>query len=258
MDDPCKNGVSLRGSVTEHIVKNYGAEPERLWLRFPDYAVFRHADNQKWFALIADSTGEKLGLSGRGAVDVINVKIPDPLLMDLLIKKEGYFRGYHMSKGNWLTILLDGSVPMGEITSLIEMSFFATASNKARQRMRGPKEWVVPSNPGHYDIVHAYDGADTIIWKQGRGIKKGDTVFIYAGAPVSAILYKTEVVETDIPFDYRGKGLTITSVMRVKLLKRYPPDRFTFKVLNDTYGIYAVRGPRGIPEPLSRDLNGLG
>lgn len=246
---------SLRGEIGEAIKKKYGADAEYPWLRYPDYAVFRHADNQKWFALIADVPREKLGAPGEGAADVINLKIPDPLLIDLLIKKEGYFRGYHMSKGNWLSVLLDGSVPVSEIESLIEMSFFATASNKEKQRMRGPKEWVVPSNPGYYDIVSAFEGTDTILWKQGRGIKKGDIVFIYAGAPVSAILYKTEVVETDIPFDYRGDGLRIGAAMRVRLKKRYPPERFTFKVLNDVYGIYAVRGPRGIPEPLSRDLD---
>ena len=250
-----KEPFSLRGEAIEYVRKKYHAEPERLWLRWPDYAVFRHEDNQKWFGIIMDLPREKLGLKGDRRVDVLNVKLPDPQLIELLVHKEGYFRGYHQSKGSWLSILLDGTVPMAEIIALVDMSYLATASAKKKQQLRGPKEWVVPSNPGHYDIVHAFDDNDTIIWKQGKGIKKGDTVFIYAGAPVSAILYKTEVVETDIPFDFRTKGLTITAVMRVKLKKRYPPERFTFKVLNDVYGIYAVRGPRGIPETLSRDLD---
>jgi hypothetical protein len=43
--------------------------------------------------------------------------------------------------------------------------------------------------------------------------------------------------------------------MKIRLLKRYPQDRFSFKVLNDDYGIFAVRGPRGIPKSLSEDLN---
>ena len=43
--------------------------------------------------------------------------------------------------------------------------------------------------------------------------------------------------------------------LKIRLLKRYPQDRFTFKVLNDDYGIFAVRGPRGIPKSLSEDLN---
>lgn len=173
---------SLRGKITEYIRKKYGAEPERLWLRWPDYTVFRHADNEKWFGIIMDVSRERLGLCGKGPVDIINVKIPDPRLIELLIHKEGYLRGYHQSKGNWLSILLDGSVPEKEIAALVDMSFMATASAKEKRELRGPKDWLVPSNPAYYDIVHAYDGEDTILWKQGRGIKAGDIVFIYAGA----------------------------------------------------------------------------
>ena len=246
---------SLRGTAADYILKKYGAQPEYLWLRFPEYAVFRHADNQKWFGIIMDIPRSRLGLKSEERTDVLNVKA-DPLLIELLSREEGFFRGYHLSKGNWLTVLLDGSVPMERIEPLIDSSYTATASSKEKQALRGPKEWIVPSNPGHYDIVRAFDGTDAINWKQGRGIKVGDTVFIYAGAPVSAILYKTTVLETDIPYSFRKEGLTINALMRVKLEKRYDPERFTFKVLNDVYGIYAVRGPRGIPESLSLDLNG--
>ena len=43
--------------------------------------------------------------------------------------------------------------------------------------------------------------------------------------------------------------------MKIKLLKRYKPDKFTFDVLKDEYGIYAIRGPRGITNSLSAALN---
>ncbi|MCR5808923.1 MAG: MmcQ/YjbR family DNA-binding protein [Clostridiales bacterium] len=249
-----KEKNSLRGSVTEYIKKKYGSSPEHLWMRWPDYAVFRHSDNRKWFAIIMDITGDKLGRSDREAVDVINVKTGDPLLGDLLIKREGYYRGWHMAKGDWVTILLDGAVPEAEIERLIDRSFLATATAEGKLKERPPKDWIVPANPKYYDIVHAFDSGDEIIWKQGSGVKKGDTVFIYAGAPVSAILYKCAVTETDIPFDHSGGALTIKKVMRIKLKKRYPQERFTFKALGSEYGIYAVRGPRGIPAKLKRDL----
>ena len=41
----------MRNEITACIKTKYGALPERLWMRFPDYTVFRHADNQKWFAV---------------------------------------------------------------------------------------------------------------------------------------------------------------------------------------------------------------
>ena len=85
-------------------------------------------------------------------------------------------------------------------------------------------------------------------------IKKGDTVFLYVAAPVSAILYKCKVTQTDIPFQSDDGNVHMKALMKIKLQKCYPPDRFTFEVLGSEYGIYAVRGPRGIPERLSKAL----
>lgn len=129
-----------------------------------------------------------------------------------------------------------------------------TASKQKKQKMRPPKEWIIPANPDYYDIIHAFDDTQEIEWKQGRGIKAGDTVFLYVGAPVSAILYKCRVMETDIPYHYSDENLTITAVMKIKLQKRYKPSQFTFEKLKEKYRIYAVRGPRGIPDSLSEAL----
>ena len=49
-------------------------------------------------------------------------------------------------------------------------------------------------------------------------------------------------------------NLRITALMKIKLLKRYKLDAFTFEKLGSEYGIYAVRGPRGIPHSLSAAL----
>lgn len=111
-----------------------------------------------------------------------------------------------------------------------------------------------PGNPRYYDIEHAFDHAKEIDWKQDKGIKAGDTVYMYVASPISAILYKYKVVKTDIPYDYRDGNLTITSVMRIRLQKRYKPSAFTFDRLKGEYGISAVRGPRSVPSSLSEAL----
>ena len=80
-------------------------------------------------------------------------------------------------------------------------------------------------------------------------------VFIYVAAPVSAILYKCRVTETDTPYRFDNGEVRMISLMRIKLLKRYRTDQFTFETLGREYGIFAVRGPRGIPESLSEALN---
>ncbi len=44
--------MSLRDDVFAYVKKKYKAEPEYLWRSYPDYAVFRHADNRKWFGIV--------------------------------------------------------------------------------------------------------------------------------------------------------------------------------------------------------------
>lgn len=247
-----------REILFKYIKKKYGASPEYPWKRYPDYAVFRHDDNSKWFALVMDVDASSLGLPGGASVDVIDLKIDDLFFRDMLIREDGILPAYHMNKMHWITVLLDGTVPDEKVYDLLDMSFLATASAKKKETIRPPKEWIIPANPKYYDIEHAFDDADEIDWKQGAGIKKGDTVFLYVAAPVSAILYQCKVTETDIPWQYADRNLTITALMKIRLQKRFAPDRFPFETLKEEYGIYAVRGPRGIPNSLSEALKKTG
>lgn len=246
--------MTQREQLFGYVKKKYKAAPEHLWRRFPDYAIFRHTDNEKWFGLVMDVPRRNLGLDGDEIVDILNVKLSDPLLVDMLIQQPGYFRGYHISRGNWVSILLDGSVPFDDICRWLEESYLTTASKQKKQKLRPPKEWLVPANPKYYDVERAFESTDEIRWKQGAGIKKGDTVFMYVAAPVSAILYKCKVTETDIPFPYDDRTVHMKALMKIKLQKRYKPTRFTFEKLRDEYGIFAVRGPRGVPHSLSKAL----
>ena len=244
----------MRRKIIDYIKKRYKAEPEHLWRSYPDYIVFRHSDNNKWFGIIMDVSRDKLGLDGDDRVDIIDVKVEDPFLRDMLIQQPGYLPAYHMNKGSWITVLLDGTVSFEDVCGMVDEGFMATASKAKKEKIRPPKEWIIPANPKYYDIEHAFDDENEIDWKQGAGIKVGDTVFMYVASPVSAILYKCKVTETDIPYRYADENLTITALMKIKLLKRYKSDRFTFDVLKEEYGIYAIRGPRGIPNSLSAAL----
>ena len=246
--------MTLRDQLFIYIKEKYNTDPEYPWMRYPDYAVFRHAENQKWFGIVMDVSQRKLGLSGDETVDVLNVKLSDPFLVDILIKKPGYFRGYHIRRGNWVSILLDGTVPFEDVCGWLDESFLTTASKEKKQKLRPPKEWIVPANPAYYDIEAAFAEAEEINWKQGAGIRRGDTVYMYVAAPVSAILYQCRVTETDIPFPYDDGKVRMKALMKIRLMKRYPPDRFPFSNLGKEYGIFAVRGPRGVPYSLSEAL----
>ena len=178
-----------RQKVFDYIKRKYKVQPEYPWRTSPDSAVFRHADNNKWFALVMDVQGNKVGLHSADFVDVINLKIDDMLFRDIVIREAGIMPAYHMNKMHWISVLLDGTVPENRVFDLIDMSFLATASAKKKEKIRPPKEWIIPANPKYYDIIHAFDDTDLIDWKQGAGIKKGDTAYLYVAAPVSAVMY---------------------------------------------------------------------
>ena len=131
---------TMRDQLFEYVKKKYRVEPEFLWARFPGYAIFRHADNQKWFGLVTNVKKKNLGMEGEEIVDILNVKFSDPLLADLLIQQPGYLRGYHISRGNWVSILLDGSVPFEDICRWLEESYMTTASKEEKQKLRPSKE----------------------------------------------------------------------------------------------------------------------
>lgn len=118
---------SIRNEILQIALEKYGTEPEYLWAKSPGCAVLRHADNKKWYALIMDVQRNRLGLSGDGMIDILDIKV-DPLLADLLHQKEGFLPAYHMNKENWITILLDGTVELKQIEDCLDMSFDMTDS----------------------------------------------------------------------------------------------------------------------------------
>ena len=229
--------------LTDSIKDRYGSDPEFLWDRFPGFGVFRNERNGKWFGIIMNIDRSRIVSGGSGEVEVMNLKIDD--LVPLYLTKEGIYPSYHMNKKNWVSVLLDDTLSDDELMELIGISY-------GSQDTAG--EWIVPANPKYYDVVRIFDDTDTIHWKQSGNIRKGDTVYLYVAAPYSAILFGCEVLETDIPYEYRDKNITMKKVMKIRLKKRYDENEFTFEVLNK-YGIRAIRGPRGIPEELSRHLS---
>ena len=115
-----------RDDLEQFINENYNAESDYPWLKYPNYEVFRHSNNRKWFALIMDIPKNKLGLPGTDIIDVVNFKC-DPLLIGSLLKEAGFFPAHHMNKESWITVALDKSVNDDTIKMLLDMSYDATA-----------------------------------------------------------------------------------------------------------------------------------
>ena len=68
-----------RQMVFYFIYKKYRTLPDYPWRRYDSNAVFRHADNRKWFALVMDVQGDNLVLSVSEYVNVREMKIQNLL-----------------------------------------------------------------------------------------------------------------------------------------------------------------------------------
>ena len=49
-----------RKELKKYIAEVYNTEPEYLWIKHPNYELFRHSDNRKWFAVIIGLSKAKL------------------------------------------------------------------------------------------------------------------------------------------------------------------------------------------------------
>lgn len=121
-----------RAGFMQFILEQYSVEPDYPWMKNPNFAVFRHSNNQKWFALIMDIPRSRLGLPGDELLDVVNLKC-DPLLIGSLRSEPGFFPAYHMNKDSWITVSLDNKADDDKLKMLLDMSYTATAS-KIRKR----------------------------------------------------------------------------------------------------------------------------
>jgi len=115
-----------RETLFRYIQEQYNAEPEYLWDKLPYYAVLRHQDGDKWFALVMNVSGAKLGLIDEAEVDVLEVKVR-PEHIGSLRKKEGILPGYHMNKEHWISVLLSGPLSAKEIHGLLAESYALTS-----------------------------------------------------------------------------------------------------------------------------------
>ena len=114
-----------RTELEKLILGEYKTKPDFPWDSAPTYAVFRHKENKKWFAVIMDIPKRRIGFENDEIISVVNLKC-DPLLVGSLILEEGFFKAYHMNKTNWITAALDGSADDEKIEFLLDYSFDVT------------------------------------------------------------------------------------------------------------------------------------
>lgn len=114
-----------RETLFNYAHDTFNAEPEYLWSTFPEYAVLRHHDGKKWFAVVMNVPGTKPGLNTDDVIDVLAVKAR-PEHSGSLRKKEGILPAYHMNKEHWISVILAGPLSDEEIYDLLSESHALT------------------------------------------------------------------------------------------------------------------------------------
>lgn len=254
---------SLREEVLAFAAREYHTKPEYPWAKSPGYAVLRHTDNRKWYGVIMEVPRKRLGIDADCAdlqasvdVDILNVKCA-PVLSGSLRMQPGILPAYHMNKENWISILLDGTVDVKQIFTLLDMSFELTAKKSGSKASTVHNtNWIIPANPKYYDIETALteNPDEPFFWKQSNNIFVGDIVYIYLTAPVSSLLFKCRALEVDIPRQSENKNIRMKRAMRLKLLETYPRGAIGRDKLKE-HGIYAVRGARSMPKTLIAEID---
>lgn len=118
----------ILNKVVDYVQTKYQAKIDFPWYKYPDYFVIRNKNN-KWFGIVMKVPYMKFNIYKEDLVDVLNVKIDDHGLYDIVVDNKTIFPGYHMAKHKWISILLDASVDINKIFKLIDDSYIAV-SNK--------------------------------------------------------------------------------------------------------------------------------
>ncbi|MCL2690664.1 MAG: MmcQ/YjbR family DNA-binding protein [Candidatus Bathyarchaeota archaeon] len=112
--------------IIQHIQNTYHDDLEFLWPQFPNNAIFRRKDTNKWYAALLVLSKRKLGLNSDELIDILDLKA-DPEEITGMVDGKKCFPGYHMNKKHWYTLCLDGSVPFEEILRRLDTSYKLSA-----------------------------------------------------------------------------------------------------------------------------------
>ena len=108
--------------VIQYVRDKYKDDLEFLWKRYPNNAILRRKDSNKWYAALLVLSKKKLGLDSDEITDILNLRIGVEA-PEFSVDGERYFPGYHMNKRHWYTICLDGTILLDEIFRRIDESY---------------------------------------------------------------------------------------------------------------------------------------
>lgn len=235
--------ISRQGNLLAKYIKdNYNDEVDFPWesKANKDSGVFRSHLNSKWYGIIMPIEKNKITGKSNELIEVLNLKIPDSKLKTYL-NQNGIYECYHMNKKKWISIILDDSLSDEYLIHLLNQSHDLIIGS-----IKSLNEWIIPANPKYFDVEKYLDNNKDLIWKQNKGIKSGDIVYIYLAEPYSCIMYKCIVLKDHIYSDYFGENNSFS----FKILKKYKYGKYNYNILKENKCSF-IRGPRRISKELS-------
>ena len=111
---------------------SYFTQPDYPFDDWMESAVFRHADNKKWFAIVLSVSRRKFGLDSDEVIDVVNLKLPTEMFGSFGAA-DGVYPAYHMNKLHWISVLLPDA-PNDVVQFLLNASFEATKTKRKKRQ----------------------------------------------------------------------------------------------------------------------------
>lgn len=133
--------IMYRAEFEKFVLENFGGVSKDFpWEKTPDFAVFRHNDNRKWFALVFYTSKENLMRLKPGdenlqkyrdgeMVEILNLKVDPDLAFDIT-NVPGILPAYHMNRKYWITVILDENANDIYIKNLTDISYRLTMKKR--------------------------------------------------------------------------------------------------------------------------------
>ena len=119
-----------RQAFLDYCLDTYGTAADYPFDEDFETAVFRHAGNRKWYAIMMRVSRRKFGLDSDEGVDVVNLKLPLEMFGSFGAA-DGVYPAYHMNKLHWISVLLpDAADDLVEF--LVSASYEATREKKQK------------------------------------------------------------------------------------------------------------------------------
>lgn len=122
-----------REAFLDYCLDTYGTSADYPFDEDFETAVFRHAGNRKWYAIMMRLSRRKFGIDCDEVVDVVNLKLPLEMFGSFGAA-DGVYPAYHMNKVHWISVVLNDAAD-----DLVE--FLVNASYEATRKIMVRKDF---------------------------------------------------------------------------------------------------------------------